>query len=69
MSKKHFVALAEALKQIKPVNNYAALIQWNATNEKLADFCQQQNSNFNRERWLGYIYGENGPNDGEVKGK
>ena len=32
----------------------------------LADFCQSQNSNFNRERWLGYIAGTNGPNGGTL---
>jgi hypothetical protein len=30
----------------------------------LADFCQSQNPNFNRDRWLGYIAGTNGKNGG-----
>jgi hypothetical protein len=32
----------------------------------LADFCQSQNSRFDRERWLAYIYGECGPGGGKV---
>ena len=32
----------------------------------LAQFCQSQNSNFMRERWLGYIAGINGPSGGKV---
>ena len=33
----------------------------------LATFCQQQNPMFKRERWIGYIKGENGSNGGAVK--
>jgi hypothetical protein len=32
-----------------------------------ADFCQSTNPRFNRERWLAYIAGECGPNDGTVR--
>jgi hypothetical protein len=35
--------------------------------DALADFCASQNSRFDRERWLGYIAGECGPNGGKVK--
>ena len=47
MSKKHFIALAEYLRDTK-------------------QYCEAQNGNFNRERWLGYIAGENGPSGGKV---
>lgn len=70
MTKKHFIALADAIRTynehafptgtntVSPLQfTYTQLI-W------LADFCQSQNPNFNRERWLAYINGECGPNGG-----
>lgn len=35
--------------------------------DELADFCRSQNGRFDRERWLGYINGECGPNGGTVR--
>lgn len=35
--------------------------------DELADFCNAQNPNFNRQRWLEYIAGECGPNGGNIK--
>ena len=35
--------------------------------EALGDFCKARNSNFNRERWRGYIAGECGPGGGALK--
>lgn len=66
MTKKHFIALADAIK----ANN-----EWTSGEEKfhshqlkvLADFCAEQNPNFNRERWLDYIYGKCDKNGGKVK--
>ena len=52
MSKKHFIALADAIK-----NSTALITLTQVQIEALADFCQAQNSNFNRDRWLGYIAG------------
>ena len=65
MSKKDFIALADFLKArtITP-NNGGTFTLYQI--EQLADFCQSQNSNFNRERWLGYIAGTNGPNGGTL---
>jgi hypothetical protein len=57
MSKKDFIALADYIKTARVPFTTAHL-------EVLADFCQSQNSNFMRERWLGYIRGENGPSGG-----
>jgi len=60
MSKKHFIALADAIR-------LAAVPFLDAQIEELADFCQSQNNQFNRERWLDYIAGKCGPNGGKVK--
>lgn len=38
-----------------------------AVASELADFCKSQNGAFDRDRWLGYIDGTNGPNGGPVK--
>lgn len=67
MSKKHFIALADAIKD----HEYKARIMGQHFTgftqdqiEMLADFCQTTNPNFKRQRWLGYVRGENGPNGG-----
>ena len=60
MSKKHFIALADAIK-----NGTALITLTQVQIEALADFCRAQNSNFNRDRWLGYIAGTNGKNGGK----
>ena len=63
MSKKDFIALADFLKArtITP-NNGGTFTPYQI--EQLAEFCAQQNSNFNRDRFLGYIAGTNGPSGG-----
>jgi hypothetical protein len=59
MTKKHFIALADAIK--------TATVQFTREHlEVLAGFCSAQNWRFNRDRWLGYIRGKNGPNGGSV---
>ncbi len=63
MTKKHFIALADC---IISANRHGCKFTEEHLSE-LADFCKFQNSLFNRERWLGYINGENGPNGGAVK--
>jgi hypothetical protein len=69
MSKQDFIALAETIReenrfavdnhQPAPFNEQAILC--------LARFCKNQNYNFMRERWVGYIAGENGPSGGAVR--
>ena len=61
MSKKDFIELADKLIQCKnsPAEEF--------TVEDLADFCQAQNVNFKRDRWLAYIAGTCGKNGGKVK--
>jgi hypothetical protein len=66
MTKKHFIALADKIRQFRTDGSgnqpfSAAQIR------VLADFCKEQNPNFNHERWLAYIAGECGPNGGQVK--
>jgi hypothetical protein len=69
MSKKDFIALADNIRSFNlgcahllPGQQFSELHLAN-----LADFCRSQNPAFNRERWLGYIKGQNGPSGGKVK--
>ena len=74
MTKKHFIALADTLKALEPINlkqkdarASAEHRQWETTVQRLADFCAAQNDQFNRKRWLGYIAGSNGKNGGRCQ--
>ena len=61
MSKKDFIALADAVRA------HNAVSENQFTDEQLdtmACFCFRQNSAFKRERWLSCIAGECGPNGG-----
>jgi hypothetical protein len=60
MTKKHFIALADAIR----INGLGTMFT-DYVVDVLADFCQTQNRNFNRERWIAYIKGECGPNGGK----
>lgn len=67
MSKKHFVALADAIREFNNLHAEGSTTANHFDTQQLdaiADFCQSQNANFNRERWLAYIAGECGPNGG-----
>lgn len=66
MTKLHFIALADTLKELCPERGTGASAQWERTVDKLADFCKAQNSRFDRERWIDYINGDNGPNGGRI---
>jgi hypothetical protein len=73
MSKKDFIALADALRGMEPILpagaseiGKARWEKWREMVDKLADFCQSQNSQFKRDRWLSYIAGECGPNGGKL---
>ena len=73
MTKKHFIALADAIRE----HNRVIVNVWGANGGRmsfsdeelhaLAHFCQSQNPRFDRERWLGYIAGTCGPNGGTIK--
>ena len=72
MTKKHFIALAEVLRDLQPCNapeqyREGCELQWRETLDALADFCARQNPQFDRERWLAYIAGECGQNGGKVR--
>lgn len=70
MTKQHFIALADVLKkELEGVWNEDSMKQYVSMRDALADFCQAQNPNFKRDRWIGYIEGECGPNGGAVKGR
>lgn len=66
MTKKDFIALADAIRRH---NNGHYNTQWELDDVQirmLADFCQTRNSQFDRERWLGYIAANNGPSGGSL---
>jgi hypothetical protein len=54
MSRKHFRALADALKAEKPGDNWSANkhVQWALDVKAIANTCAQFNSNFKRSRFL-----------------
>jgi hypothetical protein len=60
VSKKHFIALADYLRDTEGYCEAFTPTQL----EHLANFCHSQNPAFKRERWLGYIAGTNGKNGG-----
>lgn len=65
MTKKHFIALANTIRESTGTTGESAVF-----NRRqiliLADFCQSQNPRFDRDRWLSYIAGKCGPNGGKV---
>ena len=66
MTKKHFIALADA---IKDHNRYDLAGQpfTPAQIETIAAFCRSQNYQFKRGVFLGYIAGECGPSGGKLR--
>ena len=64
MTKKHFIALADAIHRRQ---SFGTDIFSQSQIVFLADFLGTQNPRFNRKRWIGYIRGENGPNGEKVK--
>lgn len=54
MSKKHFAELAARMRKIRNrINdNKVALTVWAEMVKELASFCTNQNSNFDRDRFL-----------------
>jgi hypothetical protein len=65
MKKKHFIALADKIREFNADETNIPID--GAVIAMLSEFCEEQNPQFNRGRWLGYIAGENGPNGGAVK--
>ena len=73
MSKKDFIALADAIREYNENSfphgtNTASPLQFTYTQiVALGEFCRDQNPRFIRERWMDYIAGKCGPNGGRVK--
>jgi len=68
MTKKHFIALAN---YIKDTEGYCESFTPRQV-AHLANFCHSQNPNFDEKRWAGYILDLNGPSGGKngpTKGK
>ena len=69
MTKKHFIALADTIirhnEDAKVCHAPGSAFKPSQLTA-LAEFCEAQNPQFNRERWLGYIAGTNGKNGGKV---
>ena len=76
MTKKHFIALADVVRGLEPINlrqkdsrATPEHRQWERDRDALADFCKTQNPRFMRDRWLAYIAGECGPGGGDIRVK
>jgi hypothetical protein len=66
MTKRELIALAQTIRD----HNALPFSNTQFTSDQiraLADFCASTNPRFKRERWLGYIAGENGPNGGQLR--
>ena len=66
MSKKDFITLADSIKTHNDERNVGEGKFTMSQINLLARFCQSQNPNFNRERWLDYIAGKCGPSGGKL---
>lgn len=64
MTKKHFIALADTIRESNRFDSHCF------TREAILDlakFCKRQNPNFDCERWIDYIDGKCDPNGGSIK--
>jgi hypothetical protein len=68
MSKKHFIALADVIREHNrcAVNNGEIPFTPDQL-DVLARFCKRQNGNFDWSRWIDYIDGKCGSNGGKIK--
>lgn len=60
MTKKHFVALANALRPYRKEIPPDVL-------DAITRFCESQNPDFKKERWLKFLNGKCGVNGGQLK--
>lgn len=65
MTKKDFVALAITLRPM--IENGNEIVNVDEVINRLSQFCETQNPQFNKSRWLGFIAGECGSNGGKIK--
>ena len=68
MSKRDFIALADALRAEKPGDNWNPnkKTQWELDVKAIANVCAASNPRFKQERWMSYIAGECGKNGGRL---
>ncbi len=71
MTKRHFIALASAIKEHNRIAGARSRRELftPAQLSTIARFCASQNYHFDFGRWVGYIAGENGPCGGKVTEK
>jgi hypothetical protein len=62
MTKKHFIQLANVIRNNRTVFNDDSI-------DVLSSFCAAQNPMFKKQRWLMYINNECGPCGGKIKNK
>lgn len=55
MTRKHFIALADALRSVKPSGFNDKQAQWYSCAEAVAEACQLSNPDFDRARWWAYL--------------
>ena len=69
MTKQHFIALADEIRQHNKVAAVTPEINAYTKDqiECLADFCKAQNSKFKKDLWIDYVNGLCGPKGGPVK--
>ena len=69
MTKKHFIALAKAIKEHNKAvgKNIDYTFFKDNQLQTLADFCHSMNPNFNESRWFDFINDKCGCNGGKVK--
>ena len=67
MTKKDFIALANALIESRPQPHWDANkhAQFQSTVNSIVVMCRRSNPRFNEERFRSYINGECGPNGGK----
>lgn len=72
MSKKDFIALADALRAHDPATltisdeaRAGAIEQRNGMLDAIVRFCRSQNPAFKEDRWRDYLAGKCGPNGGK----
>ena len=71
MSKRHFIALADAIRNHNsaashPLGGGRFTAFTDDQLRALSYFCHKMNSSFNTERWHDYIAGKCGPNGGKI---
>jgi len=71
VSKKHFIALADALRAQRPAYHWDAnkRVQWDLDVKAIADVCAASNPAFNRSRWRDYVNVLCGPIGGSQRAK